>query len=830
MSSPTDPSPTGKTPRPAAGTKTRSRRTATVRGPRGRVERLRARTVAAWRALAEMPWVWTALTLGLGAWLLMPPGQLFVPRVDAGTIASRDYVASEDLELLDARATEQKRSRAREQVLPVYDYDPAVEEDLDAGIERLFAEGREMIARAAAGAAAGAETAATGAAAAPAAGDQGEAAGAAEAAEAADPLSRLRDLSGLVLDEPQLALLETKAFSADLEDRLRGVVSQALRRKVVANKTRLLDNPLRGITQRNLAGGDEASDFDPYDRLGYPDEVREFFESEVRSWPGLAARERRTVVELLLANLSPNLHRNRSETERRREEAATAAEPLYTRVRKGQVIVRKGDEVGPAEAQAIASLGGRSPLHRRLLPLLGTVILLALSVLVLRLGLQRERVADHSRERLLGESLLLLLLSLLGAKFGVVVAGALAASFETAPLDSSASYLLAVPFATLALLASLLLGRQAALILALVFSLLVSRLGGDPAAVVVYSLAGSLTAIYGLEHYQFKQRLVMMRLGLLVGAVNVAAALMLRALAGAAGEPGPALVAFDVVCAFAGGLLAAAVASFLVPVLESLLGITTDIKLIELANTNLPLLRRLAFEAPGTFQHSLMVANLAKVGCEAVGADSTLAYTGGLYHDIGKVLRPEYFVENQRPGHNRHDKLLPSMSALILINHVKEGVELAREHHLPQPIFDAIEQHHGTRLIKFFYNRALEQCDPETGSVREEKYRYPGPKPQHKVMGVLMLADAVEAASRTLNDPTPPRVRALIRTLVEDVLADGQLDHTDLTLADLRRVSEAFQRVLTNIFHRRIDYPGFDFNAPPRRERKPSAEAAIRAS
>jgi membrane-associated HD superfamily phosphohydrolase len=166
------------------------------------------------------------------------------------------------------------------------------------------------------------------------------------------------------------------------------------------------------------------------------------------------------------------------------------------------------------------------------------------------------------------------------------------------------------------------------------------------------------------------------------------------------------------------------------------------------------------------------------------------------------------------------------MSALILINHVKEGIELAREHHLPQAVVDAIEQHHGTRLIPFFHSRACEQADPECGEVREEDYRYPGPRPQSKVMGVLMLADAVEAASRTLTEPTPAKVRGLIRTLIDECLHDGQLDETDLTLADLARTTDAFQRVLTNIFHKRVDYPGFDFNTGPRRERRETASVA----
>ncbi|MES1211595.1 MAG: cyclic nucleotide-binding protein, partial [Acidobacteriota bacterium] len=187
---------------------------------------------------------------------------------------------------------------------------------------------------------------------------------------------------------------------------------------------------------------------------------------------------------------------------------------------------------------------------------------------------------------------------------------------------------------------------------------------------------------------------------------------------------------------------------------------------------------------------------------------------------------PDYFIENQRPGQNRHDKLVPSMSALILLNHVKDGLELAREPGLPQVIRDAIQQHHGNRLIKYFYNRALEQRDPEAGEVTEEKYRYPGPRPQNKVMGVLMIADAVEAASRTLTEPSPLKIRGLIRTIVDDCLNDGQLDETDLTLSDIRNVSEAFLRVLANIYHQRVDYPGFDFNAGPKREKRPVADAA----
>jgi putative nucleotidyltransferase with HDIG domain len=758
--------------------------------PERPAERLLRRARDGWWRLLEHPTPWLAVFLLLGAWGLTPGGLFFRPDITADAIAPRDFVAPEDLHILDEEATRQKQRRAQQEVLPVYDLDRAVVAERDAAFERLFATGRAAV------------------------GDQ-PAAFRRSADRRSELARRLEQASGLQLTPQQAGVLADWAYAPDLEDRLRGIVRQVLRRGLVAAKAELVEHRMRGVTLRDLASGEEREHFELFEHLGYPDELREFLEAEVRDWPGLAFEERRAVVDFLVANLQPNLHPNRSETVARREAAIAATPPAFNRISKGEVIVRQGDRVHAAAAQLIAEVTGRRRWGSRLVPLAGIVALLALAAGALWLALRRERVADHRRGRLFAEALLMLLLAILAGKFGFVMAQALAGSFDAPPLNSLESYLYAIPFASLALVSSLLLGRHPSVVVALLFSLLVSRLApGDGSAVILYSLAGSLTAVFALERYRVEQRLVLTRVGLLVGVVNVVTVLALLALGGEL-DRGPTQVAFDLVCAFAGGLLVTAAAAFAVPVLESLLGITTEIKLVELANTNLPLLRRVAFEAPGTFQHSLMVANLSKEACEAIGADASLAYTGSLYHDIGKVFRPEYFVENQRPGHNRHDALAPSMSALILINHIKDGVDLARKHHLPQAIIDAVEQHHGTRLIKYFYNRALERADPDTEEVREEEYRYPGPKPQNKVMGVLMLADGVEAASRTLVEPTPVKIRTLIRTIVDDCLRDGQLDRTDLTLSDLRQISEQFLRVLSTIYHQRIDYPGFDFNAEP---------------
>jgi putative nucleotidyltransferase with HDIG domain len=802
------------------------------------------RTLEIWGALLEIPALWVALFVVLGAWLLAPASPLFVAQVPAGSIATRDYVAPRDLWLLDQASTQEKQRRAREGVLPVYDFDSAAIAARQTELRRLFAEGRRFLETGPEGGKTSGDTAGAGGTSGESRtrrGGEGSAAGAPEtpgrasslAEELAARLEEEPPLTSLKLTPAQIALLVRREFSSDLEDRLRSLVRQALQRGVVGNKTVLLENRIEGVTRRDLATGAETVDLDLFFHLGYPDELRDFLESEVRDWSGLSAAERGLLVDFLLSNLQPNLYFNQSETLGRREAAAASVDRVFTQVRKGQVVVRKGDEVDALAARIIAEIAGRRPWGRVLLPLAGSACLLLLMAAALWLALAGERVADHSRRRLLGEGLILLLLSLAGVKFFLVVAQALAGSFEASPFNSVESYFWAVPYATLGLLVSLLCGRAPALVLSLLLSLLAGYLAGEQALpVVVFSIAGSLTAVFAAERSQVKQRLVMARIGLLVGLVNVLMILILLIVEGEI-ERGPGQIGFDLLCGVAGGLLTAAVASFALPILESLLGFTTDIKLVELANTNLPLLRRLAFEAPGTFQHSLMVANLAKEGCEAIGADAVLAYTGALYHDIGKILRPDYFIENQRTGVNPHDKLQPSMSALILINHIKDGLELARGAHLPQPILDAIEQHHGNRLITFFYRRAQEQCDPDTEEVREEKYRYPGPRPRNQVQGVLMLADGVEAASRTLVEPTPAKIRGLIRKIVDDCLQDGQLDMTDLTLSDIKKVSDAFLRVLANLYHHRVDYPGFDFNTPPRREgeaRRERERAVAKAS
>ena len=247
----------------------------------------------------------------------------------------------------------------------------------------------------------------------------------------------------------------------------------------------------------------------------------------------------------------------------------------------------------------------------------------------------------------------------------------------------------------------------------------------------------------------------------------------------------------------------------LLPFVENIFGVITDISLLELGDAAHPLLQELVRRAPGTYNHSINVASMAEAAAESIGAQGLLVRVGAYFHDIGKMFKPQYFVENQSEGDNRHDSLVPAMSTLIIIAHVKDGADLARQHHLPLPMIDFILQHHGTTLVEYFYKRASQQSEenPDADEVDENTFRYPGPKPQTREAGIMMLADAVESASRVLVEPTPARIESLIEELTMKRLLDGQLDESGLTLQEVRTVQDSLAKSLTAVYHGRVKYP-----------------------
>jgi len=246
--------------------------------------------------------------------------------------------------------------------------------------------------------------------------------------------------------------------------------------------------------------------------------------------------------------------------------------------------------------------------------------------------------------------------------------------------------------------------------------------------------------------------------------------------------------------------------SGILPFFEYLFGRITNISLLELSDINNPLLKEMILKAPGTYHHSLIVGNLSEAACEAIGADALLSRIGAYYHDIGKINKPQYFIENQVDSNVLHQELSPSMSKLVIINHVREGIELAKKHRLNPRIIDFIEQHHGTSLVYYFYLRALENMAQDS-DVDEEGFRYPGPKPKTKETAVVLLADSVEAAARTIKEHTPAKITELVHRIINNKFIDGQLDECDLTLKDLEKIAKVFVKILTSMYHARINYP-----------------------
>jgi putative nucleotidyltransferase with HDIG domain len=314
---------------------------------------------------------------------------------------------------------------------------------------------------------------------------------------------------------------------------------------------------------------------------------------------------------------------------------------------------------------------------------------------------------------------------------------------------------------------------------------------------------GSSVAVYGIGRYRNRQTVTIA--GALVGGT---CALLAIAVIGYTQQPFILnTVLLAVACGLASGIITAAFTAVFMPICESLFGILTDVKLLELSNADLPALGQLALRAPGTNQHSHAVGQLAEEACRIVGGNALLARIGALYHDIGKSAAPEHFVENQL-GKNPHDKLKPVQSAKIIISHVTYGTKLAKEMGLPQRIIDFIPQHHGTRTLHYFLKKAQAEAR-EADDISENDFRYPGPKPQFREAAIMMIADSCEAAARSLSEPNPENIRFIVTKIIDAILQDDQLDECDLTLRELTQIREAMIRSLVAIYHSRVDYPGY---------------------
>ena len=538
--------------------------------------------------------------------------------------------------------------------------------------------------------------------------------------------------------------------------------------------------------------------------------ARRNLELRILQLPGWSQEEKAALTAAMVPLIRPNVVLDETATATAREIEANKIEQIPITLKRNQVIAREGDTVTPAILAQFAALRstGRSgrPWHYLLglLIIVGAVYWAAWKFTEHRSTTAVLSLSKRKAFALVGSAIVVETALM---RVGFTVGDSVALTMKSVPLNDPMIWSYAIPFAAAALLVAMLVDTQLAFLTGIVTALFAGILAPAGVPTIAYAMISCSAAVYGIGRYRERQSVTVA--GLITGAVNIFMALALIAYAEQAFTF--KTIALAIGCGFAGGLLTAIFTAGGLPINESFFGILTDVKLLELSNADLPVLGQLALRAPGTNQHSHAVGQLAEDACRAVGANPLLARIGALYHDIGKLAAPEYFVENQQ-GDNPHDHLRPTQSAKIITSHVTYGQRLAKEISLPDKIADFIPQHHGTRTLHFFLRKAQALAKPGD-TVDEKDFRYPGPKPQFKEAAIMMLADSCEAAARSLARPDPENIRAIVLKIVDAIISDGQLDECDLTLKELTTIREAMISALTAIYHARIDYPGFN---PPR--------------
>lgn len=504
----------------------------------------------------------------------------------------------------------------------------------------------------------------------------------------------------------------------------------------------------------------------------------------------LKKEHRLALSNIMESTIKPNMILDEEATRKKQEEAMKKVTPKEYTVRQGEMIIRKGDVVTEEDIKILEALGLQKP-QVNYLSIFGVLITIITMISIASLYFYKYKpdVWDDPRK--------LIFLELM-----VIIVLILAKIIDVFPPVNYFHLPYLVPVAMASILITVLIGTEEAVISTIFIGFLAAIVFNNDFNVAITGFVGGLVGIYSVS--KLSQRNDMVRAGFYVSGIMVILVFGLRMM-----NPVTSWLSLvgHISMGILNGVIVAILANGLLPYLENLFGLTSSVKLLELSNPSQPLLKRLLVESPGTYHHCVIVGNLSETAADNIGADSLLARVGSYYHDIGKMKRPYFFIENQYGGDNPHDKLSANLSALIIKSHVKDGVEMAKKYRLPQPIIEIIKQHHGTNLISLFYKQAKE--DSKYESIEESDFRYEGPKPQSKEAAIIMLADITEAAvrSKNFNKTNHNRIEGLVRELIKSKLIDGQLDECELSLSDLDVIAESFVKVLTGIYHQRLDYP-----------------------
>ncbi len=705
-------------------------------------------------------------------------------------IASRDVKSPISFEFVDEVETAMRKKAAEDAVPPVYDYDLSAYEPIIQGVYKSFREMRSLL------------------------GNRPWPKNQIQRDERIKDFLVNKDKFDASLGTSQIPLktfeaLVEKRFSVLYENIIIRLLDRIAAKKIIHDLNMFDEIELKQLVVRVVERGGGGEEFSVQIQ-----DVQETFQvksainvEDIRGSQYLSDRDKEVIFQFVRRLIIPNLTPNKQETANRKQKAREAIPAVVVSIAKNQTVVSEGTVIQPSHVRVLDEISRRDSAGQRdfeaiILALFFVSIILVFFSYVRRFSQNRVRIAPKDLSIMGTVTLLVVVLS----KFILFLfVETMQDRFAIIP---SSAYQYLLPIAAGPMLVGLLLYSGEIVWLFVIFlSAALGFMMDMSFSYFVYAAIGGIAAARGV--YSCKKRNDIYVAGLRVGAVNVVVTILLTVLSTQLqqGIPLGNQIFWNALAGLLSGVFAAFVAMTLIPLLETVFNCTTDVKLLELSNLNHPLLKDMSVNALGTYHHSLVVGNMVETAAEAIGANSLLCRVAAYYHDIGKTEHANYFIENQRPGHNPHDHLSPHMSKTILIAHVKDGVELGLKHKLGKPIIDVISQHHGTTLISFFYNRALENQDEDLHEVSEDEFRYPGPKPQFKEAALCMLADSIEAAARVLDEPQPMRIRNLVKTIIQRKFMDGQLDECNLTLRDLSIIENCFVRVLIGIHHQRIDYP-----------------------
>ncbi|MDL2260154.1 HDIG domain-containing protein [Deltaproteobacteria bacterium OttesenSCG-928-K17] len=713
---------------------------------------------------------------------------------EVGDVAEYTIRADQGLRVEDTKNTERLRRDIASKVPPVFDLDDALPRALAEQAAEIFRRGRELFP--------GPQTVWSPQAAA-------ERDGALKHLEA--DFARRFNIAG---DDAAWAAIQTSRFSSAIERQTIALAMEVMGMGYMDIPNPFAGQPQRAVSVKMISSGAEylmpsaGGLFDRESALRYMDMRSRALQTR------FASDEVKLIVALSWGLIQPNLMLDVEETERRVNQAIKAAPTTYLDIRAGEVIIREGSVVTQDVVEKLAAMQSLTKEADRAAKFLGLFLAMSAffnaSLLLAHVGPKGVFKPVTVREQLF--LIFLLILVALMAHISQIFGSSLAWDFDF--IDSrTVFYAMPIPAATMAI--AILFGPRKASVMALFAAVVASAVtpGGGRFLTFLYCYNGAIVATWCLRSMNERGHLISASFWVMV--MNCLTFLGLALFSDAQWSR---QTIYNLCAAAASGAVSGIIASGLVPLIEAVFGFSTNFKLLELGNLDRPMLRELMLSAPGTYHHSVIVGAMVEAAAEAIGANPHLAKVGAYYHDIGKMKKPLYFVENQT-GENRHDTLAPSMSALILIGHVRDGAELAREAGLPQNIIDIVEQHHGTSLMSFFYHKAKQQRQEGQLEVNEGDYRYPGPRPRSKEAGLVMMADICEAATRSLSEPTPVKIQNMVRQLINQIFNDGQLNECRLRASEIAEAGNTFTNILIGIYHHRVAYPGAKKAAPDAAEK-----------